>query len=273
MKVDKSTISTNGTEIYCEVRGSGPAVLFISGATGDAGHFERVADALSNEFRIITYDRRGNSRSPKPAGWTATSIQEQADDAAGLLDALGLAPVGLFGTSAGGSIAVEILLRRPELVTGAIIHEPLILNPLGDQAAEVLKQIQTTVEPAIASGGPRAGVEAFLVLPAGSGWQDTVDSALRERMLDNGETLFGIDFPAFARYRPADDGLAAIKAPVQVLLSQETALPFMVPVCNWLANLLKTEVGMLPGGHTAYLDRPEDFAAALRPRLIQAIST
>ncbi len=76
-----ATIEANGTQLYCEIRGTGPSVLFISGPTGDAGHFERVAEELADEFTVITYDRRGNSRSPRPAGWTTTSAEEQADDA------------------------------------------------------------------------------------------------------------------------------------------------------------------------------------------------
>ena len=75
VKGDKSHMNTeptgrllevNGARIYHEVRGSGPSVLFIAGATGDGGHFERVAEILSDEFTVVTYDRRGNSRSPAP---------------------------------------------------------------------------------------------------------------------------------------------------------------------------------------------------------------
>ena len=62
-------LRVNGTDIYHEVRGSGPPVLFISGMTGDAGHYAKVAEVLATEFTAVTYDRRGNSRSPRPPGW------------------------------------------------------------------------------------------------------------------------------------------------------------------------------------------------------------
>ena len=62
-------VSVNGAELYHEVRGSGPPVLLIMGATGDGGHFDTLADLLADEFTVITYDRRGNGRSPAPAGW------------------------------------------------------------------------------------------------------------------------------------------------------------------------------------------------------------
>ena len=85
-----NSIDVNGIRLYCEERGRGPAVLFISGATGDAGHWAKVADILADAYTVITYDRRANSRSPRPPGWASTTIGEQADDAAALLRGLDL---------------------------------------------------------------------------------------------------------------------------------------------------------------------------------------
>ena len=65
--------SVNGTELYYEIRGTGAPVLLIMGGSGDGGHFDAVADLLSDEFTVVTYDRRGNGRSPAPAGWKTTS--------------------------------------------------------------------------------------------------------------------------------------------------------------------------------------------------------
>src|SRR3989442_12703768 len=93
--------TVNGTDIYYEIRGSGPPLPFISGATGDAGHFERVADLFADEFTVVTYERRGNSRSSAPEGWDTTSPDEQADDAAALLAALALSPAAVHGNSYG----------------------------------------------------------------------------------------------------------------------------------------------------------------------------
>jgi hypothetical protein len=76
-----TTIEVNGARIYHEMRGSGPSVLFIAGATGDAGHFQRVAEILSGEFAVVTYDRRGNSRSPRPdaSGAGVTTIKPNSE--------------------------------------------------------------------------------------------------------------------------------------------------------------------------------------------------
>src|SRR5262245_43300549 len=111
----KNTVAVNGTMLYYERQGKGPPVLFIAGSTGDAGNFTRTAGLLADEFTTVAYDRRGNSRSPRPAGWTATSVAEQADDAAALINALDLAPAVIFGASVGGLIALDLIIRYPQL--------------------------------------------------------------------------------------------------------------------------------------------------------------
>jgi pimeloyl-ACP methyl ester carboxylesterase len=125
--VDVQPVQANRTVLHTETRGHGPAVLLIAGAGGDAAELAGVAAALADAFCVTTYDRRGNSRSPHPAGWTQTSLAEQADAAAALLAALGRTPAVVVGTSAGGSIALELALRHPVVVRAAIIHEPPIL--------------------------------------------------------------------------------------------------------------------------------------------------
>src|ERR1700759_3880976 len=97
-----ATVRANGTELYYEVRGSGPPVLLVMGATGDAGHFDALADLLADEFMVVSYDRRGYGRSPVPVGWSTTSPEEQADDPAAVLAGLGAGPAVAFGTGSGG---------------------------------------------------------------------------------------------------------------------------------------------------------------------------
>src|SRR5262247_1484418 len=107
-KVNDFVVS-NGARLYYEKHGTGQSLLFIAGSTGDAGNFTRTAALLADEFTVVTYDRRGNSRSERPQGWTTTSVAEQADDAAGIIHALGLAPAVVFGASAGGPIALDVM--------------------------------------------------------------------------------------------------------------------------------------------------------------------
>ncbi|MDQ6675147.1 MAG: alpha/beta hydrolase, partial [Chloroflexota bacterium] len=258
-------VHANGAELYCETRGSGPTVLFISGATGDAGHFSQVADLLADAFTVVTYDRRANSRSPRPVGWTRTSTDEQADDAAALLEALNLAPAAVYGNSGGAIIATCLLLRHSDVVRKAILHEPPMISVLADPEA-VLGMIRSRVDEGMARGGPRGAVEAFVRFAAGDANFERLDPALRERMLGNGQTLFDIEFGVFESYRAPEAELAAVSVPVQVLAGAESA-PFFHEAAGWLADRLNVPLAHSPGAHTPQFDHPHELADALRPIL------
>ncbi|MFG3207411.1 alpha/beta fold hydrolase [Streptomyces sp. NPDC048192] len=75
-------------ELYYELRGSGPALLLISGAGGDAGCYSAMAEELRDAFTVINDDRRGKSRSTGRDG-TPMTREQQASDARALIDGLG----------------------------------------------------------------------------------------------------------------------------------------------------------------------------------------
>ncbi len=271
VNVKSGIANVNGTEIYYEVQGSGPPVLFISGATGDAGHFGFIAPFLADEFTIVRYDRRGNSRSPRPKGWELTSMDEQADDAAGLIKALGLAPCVVFGTSGGGVILLSLLTRHSEVLRGAIFHEPALISLLPNPE-EVMGPMRSMVEDAMSKGGPRLAMEKFLRTVAGDElFERGRGTALQERMMGNAEVLFGIEMNAFGSYKPDLDGLVRPRVPVVVAAGRETASrpenAWLVETSKWLARQVGTRVEEFPGAHGGYFDRPKEFAGTLRPLL------
>lgn len=256
-------LEVNGAKIYHEVRGSGPSVLFVAGATGDGGHFERVAEILCDEFTVVTYDRRGNSRSPRPGGWEVTSTEEHSEDAAALIEYLGLAPIAIFGTSAGAIIGLDLAIRRPELVRAAILHEPPMTAGMANPQ-EVMGAIQQVVEGGMQRGGHRGGVEAFCRFVDGDETFENLDPQLRERMLGNGETCLVTEMPVFPAYGPDEAALAAVEVSVRVMVGPDSAIG---EPAGWLAGQLGVELESLPGGHTPYFDRPQEMAEALRPML------
>ncbi len=112
----------NGTTLYAEVRGDGPAVLLIPGGAEDAEGWRAVAERLHG-WTVVTYDRRGTLRSGRE-DWPGHGSAQHADDAAALLRALGLADVVVFGGSSAGVIAVQLAIRHPTLVRRALVYEP-----------------------------------------------------------------------------------------------------------------------------------------------------
>jgi pimeloyl-ACP methyl ester carboxylesterase len=258
-------VTVNGTELYHEVRGTGPPVLLIMGATGDGGHFDRLSDRLADEFTVISYDRRGNGRSPAPAGWQTTSPEEQADDAAALLGALETGPAAIFGTSSGGNFALCLLLRHPGSVRGALLHEPG-LYALVDDFDTVRAPLRALIQEAKETGGPPAAVERFWRYVAGEAGWNRLTPALRERLRATAGTLIGVELGTYELYLPDDATLATIAAPMRLLVSEDS-LSVLAAVARRFGERLGVDVTTTPGSHDAYTEYPDEFAAAMRPFL------
>jgi len=105
-------------EYYLE--GSGPPLLMIMGLGGQASSWgEPVLDGLQQHFTTIRFSNRGTGATDKPAdGYT---IPQMADDAARLMDAIGIEKPHVFGISMGGMIAQEFVLNHPDRVQGLVL--------------------------------------------------------------------------------------------------------------------------------------------------------
>jgi pimeloyl-ACP methyl ester carboxylesterase len=258
------TIDVNRTTLYYEIRGAGPPVLLIMGATGDGGHFDALADQLADEFMVVSYDRRGNGRSPVPDNWQTTSPEEQADDAAALLNALGTGPAAVFGTSSGGNFALCLMIRHPGSVRGAILHEP-VLFALVDNFDAVRAPVRALVQKAMEVGGPPAAVERFWCYVAGDDGWDRLAPALRERLRGTAST-FGIEFGTYELYMPDDETLAAIAVPVRLLVSEDGP-PVFAEIASRFGKRLGVDVATVTGTHATYHEHPHELAEAVRPFL------
>jgi len=239
------------------------------GATGDAGHLERFADLLADEFTVVSYDRRGNGRSPRPPGWSATTTEEQADDAAALLEALELSPAGVFGTSLAGVIALCLVLRHPQVVRGAILHEPAIW-PLFDDPEEVRRTVGARIAEGMRSGGPRAAIEGFHRFVGGDANWESLSPELRERVRAGAGTYLEVERGAMATYLPDDPTLAGIATPIQLLVGEQS-LPYFAQAAGRLAKRLGVEITSTAGTHFGYLDHPVELAETVRP-FLRAVS-
>jgi pimeloyl-ACP methyl ester carboxylesterase len=256
------TLRVNGVELYHERKGTGPPLLFIMGATGDGGHFAEVASLLADTFTVIAYDRRGKGRSPRPAGWSATSAEEQADDAAALLAALGAQPAAVYGTSSGAVIALCLLLRRPGAVSAVLLHEPAMFALFDDPDA-VSSTIGAIVKDGVATGGRPVGLECFWrYIATDAGWED-LPAGLRERMLASADTYLGPESGAFSRWMPDPEALQETAAAVHLLVS-EGSHAFFAEAAGRLGELAGAAVTWVPGTHTPQLDRPRELTQAIR---------
>lgn len=132
----------NGIRPYYEERGEGAPIACIHGGGSSAVMWGDAVKELARLGRVISYDRRGCARSERPEPYERTTVTEQADDAAALLDALDAAPAVVMGRSYGGAVAVDLALRNPDRVRALILLEgdALGLSPAGLEWTKALRR-------------------------------------------------------------------------------------------------------------------------------------
>jgi len=122
------TVHVRGVDLHYEAHGSGACLVIAHGALGSVAQAQasglHSAELAAQGFRVISYDARGHGQS----GYTTRPEHYQpaalADDMLGLMDALALDQVCVYGTSMGASTALMLALAHPRRVSRLVLRAP-----------------------------------------------------------------------------------------------------------------------------------------------------
>lgn len=120
-----------GIDWYCEMRGTGPAVVLIPSGEGDCTNFRVVAERLANEFTVLTFDMPGFSRTAAPPDFGNVTATTLGDQIAQLVQTLSMMPATFYGCSSGGLAVLSLLAGHWDIVRNGIVHEAALVNEFG----------------------------------------------------------------------------------------------------------------------------------------------
>ena len=251
-----------GLELAYDETGAGPAVLLVHGTAFTRLVWRETVRELGDDLRSVAYDRRGYGDSGAPEPYTGTTIEEQSEDAALLMDALDAAPAVVCGHSAGGVVALDLLRRHPGLVRAAVLIEPPLLS-LSAAGAETLGAIREAVEEAAREGGPEAAIEAFVESQDGPRLLEAIGAERAHAIRASARAAFA-DFGAAHAWEFSRGELRSIETPVLVVRGERSPDVYR-EVSAAIAEIIgSAELRELDAGHAVPLDDPAGVAAAIR---------
>jgi pimeloyl-ACP methyl ester carboxylesterase len=257
------TERVNGVMLRYEVRGPEDAVpLVLVHGSWDSHHdWDGVVPGLARSFRVVAYDRRGHSESERPPG--QGSVREDVEDLAALIRHLGLAPAWVVGSSFGASITLRLATTHPDLLRGAIGHEPPLFMLLAGDPAMVpaLMEVQQLID-RIASGDHAGAAEQFIETVAlGPGAWAQFPPEARRTIIENAPTF--LDEARDPHQLSFDPAWLADFAKPLLLTRGDHSPPLFAPVVRVLAGAnprlaVRTFAG---AGHAPHVTHPEAFVA------------
>ena len=252
-------VRADGCDLYHEETGEGVPILLIHPAGATASTWGSVVDELAQIGRVITYDRRGYARS---GGAAPHSMGPHTADAAAVLEELALDRAVVVGTSAGAAIAVDLAVRRPELVRVAVAHEfpwRFARHLPGVRQVAALAKVGSLAARGRSSDAAEVLLKAaYSYRDGGSAWI-AFPEEWRAAGRDNARPAL-VDFVNSIRAYPVADDLRRVKVPV--VCSYGTRSPeSMFRLVRALAHVIPGAqlYGIEGAGHAAPFDATANF--------------
>jgi pimeloyl-ACP methyl ester carboxylesterase len=260
-----------------ETTGSAPP-LFLFGAPMAAAGFVTLASHFQDRT-VITYDQRGSERSTRTDD-TDVTTELQADDVHRVIEAAGVGPVDVFGSSGGANVALALVERHPDDARTVVAHEPPLYTVLPD--ADILAAANRDVYETYMSSGFGPAMAKFIALVSHEGPlpADYLDRPAPDPAMfglpseDDGsrdDTLLGVNMKHLNAYRPDVEKIKASPTRVVMAHGEESGELEVARATRALAQLLGVEVTRFPDGHTGFLGgeygqtgKPDEFGARLR---------
>jgi 3-oxoadipate enol-lactonase/4-carboxymuconolactone decarboxylase len=253
-----STATVNGIDLFYELAGpqNAPLVAFSNSLGSTTIMWDAVVPALAGRYRCLTYDTRGHGRSgssDRPA-----SIDDLADDLAGLLDILKVERAHIVGLSLGGMTGQALASRKPERVASlTLIATSAYLPPV---------DFWHTRAATVKASGPEAVVDQIIPRWFTEAFRSRdPDAVARVR-----DELMGIDRAGYGRCCEAiaamdlRDRLSDIAAPTLVMVGAEDPVTTPAMAEALRAGIANAELVVIPKvAHLISVERPEAVAAHL----------
>ena len=228
---------------------------------------------------MVAYSRRYHHPNAAPGdGDPAYTAALHADDLAELIRKLNLAPAHLVTSSFGGCVALQMAVRRPELVRSLVLAEPPLMPwlahiPGGEPlAAAFLADAWHPAQRAFAEGGPEHGVRLFLDGVIGRGPSASLRTGTFDRLSPAGQRMILDNAPEMQAETVAQDffpaltcsDVATLDRPALLLNGELSPRLFHLIIDELARCLPQSTKAVIPRtSHAIHVGNPSAYIAAV----------
>jgi 3-oxoadipate enol-lactonase len=248
----------NSTSIFYETQGEGPPILLVHGlgGTGNVWHAQRAT--LSRYFKVIVMDLPGSGRSDRSR--RAYSLEQWADDIAGLIDHLQLDQAVVAGHSMGTAIVQKFAAKYPQKTKAILLAGALV--ELGAPGKEAFTKRAETVE----REGMIAVADAVIGGALSAGTREgnpALTGLVREMLLSNDPHCYAGHCRALVAGSAKADQ-PSIKCPTLLIVGDQDPVTPLALQRQIAQAIPQAKIRIVPGtAHLTMLETPAAFNAAV----------
>ena len=258
----------DGLALNVRVSGDGPPLMVLHGFTGSIKTWDDLQSRIGARCMMIAVDLPGHGMSTSPLRAGRYDLDRLSDDLERVMDSIQIDRAGILGYSMGGRAALRMALNKPERVAGLILESA---SPGIESDAE--REARRRSDNELAEFIEREGMEAFVSRwETLSLWETQQSLRVEVREALRRQRLAGSPAGFAGSLRGAGQGagesvaprLKDIEAP-SLLIAGELDRKYTQIMRAMHAAMSDSRMVIVKGaGHAVHLERPEEFAAAVR---------
>lgn len=260
-------VTVKGTNFLVRDEGTGIPILFAHGFPLNHSMWRHQLDELSKNYRVIAPDLRGFGDSDVTDG--AVTMEQFADDLAGILDAVGVTePVVFCGLSMGGYVAWQFQQRHADRLRALILCDTRAIadNPEGAENRRRLANM-------VVENGSAAVAAAMLpnlFSPVTSERQQAAIAEMREAIVNTSPQGIAAASLGMAERPDVTEALSSIDVPSLLIVGEDDQISTVDEMRGIADAIPGSRFVQIPdAGHMSPLENPEPVNAAIREFLAE----
>jgi len=256
-------LQTPSVKLFYEEMGSGSeTIVFSHGLLWSHKMFRAQMEHLSDRYRVIAYDHRGQGQSEVTSnGYDMDTLTE---DAVALLDGLGVERCHFAGLSMGGFVAMRMAIRYPKRIQSLILLETSAQAEPRENVPRY--RLLNTIVRIFGTGAVKKPV--MKIMFGESFLQDESRQELRQQwgreLTSNKRSITRAVQGVIDRAAVPADQLATIKCPTLIIVGEEDVATVPDKAEYMARHIPEAELVRIPrAGHTSTVEEPQLINQAL----------